>query len=121
MGKSGVRRVSPRVSEGRSLEEGAKEPVAVHREVLGDVAEDGVERSDLERIVSWDGDVMLATLLRGQTDVASALAVDLVTEAAERLGEIGAADVTRQLHAAMTSSRTQCSRIIFGRLASSGK
>ena len=45
--------------------------VAVDPRVLSDVAQDRVERSDFERLVSGDGHVVLARSLRGQADVAA--------------------------------------------------
>ena len=76
--------------------------------MLGNVGQDGGQRADAERIVSGNGDVMLATLLRGQTDVAASLPRNLIAQHSERAGKLDAVEVTwkARAHAAITSSRT---------------
>lgn len=55
----------------------------------------------------------------GKPNMASALAGWEVAELAETLGEILATEISRQLHTAINSSLTKCSRMIPGRSASS--
>ena len=58
---------------------------------------------------SWrgDGDVVLTPLCGGQAHMAADLTRDAVAELSERFGELFTGDVTRDFHAAMTSSRTK--------------
>ena len=46
----------------------------------GDIPEDRGQRPDPKGAVSRDRDVVLATLQRGEPQMASALSIDLVTE-----------------------------------------
>jgi len=71
-------------------EDGLHELGAVHLQVGGNVSENGVQCADLEGLVLGHGHMVLA-----------------------------AGEVARQLQTAITSSLTRCSRITFGRLASS--
>lgn len=63
--------------------------------------------------------MVLATFEGGQSEVATGLATDPVSEIGEGLREIVAGDVPRKPQARMTSSRTKWSRMTFGTLPSS--
>jgi hypothetical protein len=67
-------------------------------EVLGrHVAKETGERPNPERSVARDGDVVLATLECGQSEMATGSAIDPITEITECLGEIVPRDVPRRL------------------------
>jgi hypothetical protein len=63
--------------------------------------------------------VVLTVPLRRQADMTARLTGRLVVEFRQGLRETAAGQITRQSHAAKTSSRTKCKRITFGRSASS--
>ena len=68
----------------------------------------------------WNRNVVSALSSRSsQPQVASCLSSLLVTELAELVGKIIAAQVAGQLHTAMISSRTKWSRMSLGRSPSS--
>ena len=46
----------------------------------GDIPQNGVESSHLEGIMGWDSHMMLATALRGQTNVTTSLVIDVVVK-----------------------------------------
>ena len=71
-----------------------------------DCGEHGRERSDPQRVVVGDRDVMLAVFERGQTDMAAALAGDAIAEPLERPRQVAAGEVPRQPQGVRTSSRT---------------
>ena len=68
--------------------------------------ENGLEGTDLKRIMARNGDVVLAIGLCRQPHVRSGLASLRVAKSAQGLGEVLAADIAWQLHRASTSSRT---------------
>jgi hypothetical protein len=88
-------------------------------EVLGHVTEETRQRPNPQGSMAWDGDVVLATFRGGQSDVATGLAADSVSEIGEGLREIVTGDVPRKPQALMTSSRTKWSRMTPGTLPSS--
>jgi hypothetical protein len=63
--------------------------------------------------------LMLAVLMRGQSNVAADLSGHLVVQADKRPDEVGAGEIAGESHGEMTSSRTKCSLTTFGRSASS--
>ena len=75
--------------------------------MVRDVPKHGAERADLKRVMVGDRDVMLARLLRGDTNVASRLSRDLVPEMGQGGSKLTAGDIPRQLQSAMTSSLTE--------------
>lgn len=89
--------------------------------VLCHILENRGQGPDSKRVVTWDGDMVLAGLFRGEPQVASRLAGQAVTEGGERLGKILSRNVTGEPHTAMSSSRTKWSRISFGLASSSSK
>lgn len=65
------------------------------------------ERSNLERFVMWDGDVVLTIYLSRDADVRAILPLELVTQNAQGFDQIAAVNVTGNLHGTRTSSRTK--------------
>jgi len=100
-----------------SAEKALKEFIAADLEVRGDIPQDAGQCSDFEGMMVRDRDVVLAALVSGKTQVAARLAGDLVSELAERPGQLRPGNVSWQFHctgdrtgtgqAAMTSSRTK--------------
>lgn len=88
--------------------------------MVTDASQDRCKSTDLKRRMHRNGDVMLAILLGRRPNMASGLMRHDIAHPTERRNQIAARDVSRQLHAAMTSSLTKCSRIILGRAATSG-
>jgi|HubBroStandDraft_5_1064220.scaffolds.fasta_scaffold114415_2 hypothetical protein len=80
----------------------------------GDVFQDAGQRPDLERLMLRNDFVILPINLRGYADVGALLAGRLISQNAQSLNEASAVDVPRQFHCTRTSSRTKCSRMIFG-------
>jgi len=78
-------------------------------------AENGSKCANPQALVIRNGQVMLPADLRGKAKVAASLPRDLI---AKRLlkcpSEFATSQVARQLHAAITSSRTKCSRMAEG-------
>lgn len=74
--------------------------------MLGDGIEYGFEGADLERIMLRDGDVELAIYLSRQSHVRSSLARLGVSDSAQDLSQVPAADVPWESHRVSTSSRT---------------
>lgn len=82
--------------------------------MTGDSEQDTGERSNLQGIVIWNGDVMFALLLRCNAYMRSFalryfIAIDL-----KGFDKLSRRQVAWKLHAGMTSSRTKCKRIIVG-------
>jgi len=101
-----------RVSLG--LGQSAQQLIAIDLQMRGDVVEDSGKRPYFERIMGRNRHVMLRRHIDRQTDVAAGLARDSVSDPRKRLRELGSREIARQLHAAITSSRTKCRRISFG-------
>ena len=88
--------------------------------VASDIRENGAQCSNLERIMSRNGDVVFRTLDSGcKAQVAAGLPGDFVAVMAKQPGQLQTAKVTRQLHAEITSSLTKCRRMTLGRSFSS--
>ena len=94
-----------------------------YRDVVmsGDVLKNVRQGANLDWAVIWDGFVMLPVELGHDTNVATPLVVDRITELSQRFDQLVCADIARQLHSESTSSRTKCSRIIFGICSASWK
>lgn len=103
----------------------AKDPLldlpACPPKVLCYILENRGQSPDSKRVVTWDGDMVLSGLFRGEPQVASRLAGQAVTEGGERLGKVLSRNVTGKPHTARSSSRTKWSRISFGLASSSSK
>lgn len=69
---------------------------------------------DPERLVIGDGQVMFASRLRGQPQMAPGLAGHPIAEPGQGAGEVPPAEVAGQSHALDTSSRTKWRRITLG-------
>ena len=80
----------------------------------GNVFENATESADSNWRVIRDGDMMFAILLGAEPDVGTILTDALIAEFLEGLDELRPVDIARGLHAARTSSRTKCNRIILG-------
>src|ERR1035438_10320196 len=89
--------------------------------VRSHVAQNALERSDLNRAVVGDNLVVFASLLRRHPQMGTALSRDNVAQLAQRLRQLRTAEVPRRLHRASTSSRTKWSRIILGACEGSSK
>ena len=87
--------------------------------MLGDIAEKTGQRSDQERRVAGDRDVVLAAFQGGQPEVAACLTGYAIAQICEGSCEVVARDVPRKPQALMISSRTKWSRITFGAVPSS--
>src|ERR1017187_3842335 len=91
-----------------------------HLQVLSNVAEDSLHRSELDRIVIWDGDEVLGSCVgASQADVTARLSNAHISENAQGANQVGATEIARHLHAEMTRSRTRCSRMTAGTSPSS--
>ncbi len=100
--------VAGRASESSSAlppEQPFGEFLAGQGEMLGHVAEETGERPNPDRRVARNGDMVLATIERGQSEVATGLAGDPVSEIGEGLREVVTGDVPRKPQTLMTSSR----------------
>ena len=87
--------------------------------MLGHVAEKTGQRSDPERRVAGDRDVVLAAFQSGQPEVAACLTGYAIAQIDEGSCEVFAGDIARKPQALMISSRTKWSRMTFGAIPSS--
>jgi hypothetical protein len=89
--------------------------------MFGDVFENAVQRSCPKGGVTRHRDMVLAPCLRGQPEMRAFLPARHVAKTLEQPDEIGPGDVPREprTHGAEISSRTMCSRMIFGTRPSS--
>lgn len=71
------------------------------------VGEDAGKRTDPQRRMTGNGDMMLATFVGCQPHVASGLSGDLISGASKGADEVIPSQVAREPHAVMTSSRTK--------------
>ena len=62
--------------------------LACPSKVLGHILKNRGEGSHPERVVAWDGHVVLSGLLRCEPQMASSLASQPIAEGCERLGQI---------------------------------
>ena len=85
--------------------------------MLGHITEETGQRPNPEGCVTRDGEVVFAMFEGGESEVATGLAGDPVSEIGLR--EVVTGDVPRKPQALMTSSRTKWSRMTFGTLPSS--
>jgi hypothetical protein len=82
--------------------------------MIGHMSENGVERSYSKTAVIGDRYVVEATFTRREAHVTTCLPGDLVAVVLQQASELPARNVSRQPHAAITSSLTKWSRISFG-------
>ena len=87
--------------------------------VVRDFAEDRIERSHPQFAVVRNGDMVFTTLLCREAHVTTCLAGDLVSIPLQPPGQIAPREISWYPHAAITSSRTKCRRIILGTSSSS--
>ena len=87
--------------------------------MLGHVAEKTGQRSNPERRVAGDRDVVLAAFQGGQPEVTACLTGYAIAQIDEGFCEVFAGDVARKPQALMISSRTKWSRMTFGAVPSS--
>lgn len=97
----------------RSEQQG-KQFLARHLMMCRDIAKYACQRTDLDRPVIRNGDVMRAVAGSGQADVTSALPCHLVSQLTQRLDQFLDREVARDPHAAITISFTMCRRITLG-------
>src|ERR1700733_11858161 len=84
----------------------------VHALVLRHQPQNAVEGTDADRIVVGYRDTLMRRRIGLQDDVAAFLMnLAVVPMLAEGLGDLAPREVTRDFHAASTSSRTKCRRI----------
>jgi len=78
-----------------------------------DLVQDGGKRSDLNRLVTRHGDRVRAWFTAAHYHVESCLAVHFVSQPSQSSQQLRTAHITRQFHAAATSTRScsRCSRI----------
>src|ERR1039458_2693591 len=93
--------------------------VCAHVKVPADLFQDRPQGPDGKDFVYRHTDMMLAAHKSGQPRVTARLPGCFVAQFSQRFRQVRAREVTRDLHTAMTSSRTKCRRIILGRAASS--
>ena len=74
--------------------------------VRRDVVENGRQRAHFQRIVRRYGEVMRRRPVRREADVAPGLARHAIPKLFEGSCQLGSAEIPRQSHAAITSSRT---------------
>src|SRR5262249_48645600 len=89
--------------------------------MFGDVLKNARQGANLDWAVIGDGFVMPPIKLGHDTNVATPLVVDGITEPSQRFDELVCAKIARQLHSDNTSSRTKCRRIILGICSASWK
>lgn len=94
-----------------STEQLGKELIASDVAMPCNVVENGAERSEAERVVFGNGDVMLARLGSRQAHVTPGLPCDGAAEAAR---ELVAGHVARKSQTVITASRVKCRRTIRG-------
>ena len=91
----------------------------------GNIGENPSERTDSQRVVAWDGHMVLTALHRRQPHVTPRLTRNFIPERTKSLCQVIAGNVSRQPHrmiriqAARISSRTKWSLTILGPLPSS--
>lgn len=71
-----------------------------------DITQKVGKRSNTQGVVIWYCDVMFPVLLRRQANVTARLTNNPIAEAVHRFREFCAGKITRNSHAANTSSRT---------------
>jgi hypothetical protein len=71
------------------------------------IGEDSGARAALEGVVRWDCYVMLKRRIGGEPNATTRLTGNTIASSSERFDKISAGQVSRQFHAAMTSSRTK--------------
>jgi hypothetical protein len=81
--------------------------VAADLQVIRYVIQDSRQGSNLQRIVRRNGNVMLGWIIDGEPNMAAGLARYAITYTRLCFNKLGAGQVPRQSHAAMTSSRTK--------------
>jgi len=84
--------------------------------MLGNMVKDAFQRSRFECFVPWNGYVKLPFFQgNGHADMAARLPRASVSELLQHSNEIRRRNVSGELHAAITSSRVKCRRMILGR------
>ena len=89
--------------------------------VHGNTPEDTGKRARFDRTVEWNDFVVLAVPLSGHTGMRALLPDRLLPQNGPRRDQLRSVNIARQLQQASTSSRTKCSRIIFGASIDSSK
>ncbi len=113
------RKRAAKCAQNKSGEEFINELIAGDFQMAGNVGENLGERTDFERSVRRNGDVVLRLFAsRGKPHVTARLPSHLIAEAKQCPGEFRAADITGHLQAGMTSSFTRWRRIMLGFSAS---
>src|SRR5262249_41249043 len=103
------------------MKEEFKKCLPIESHVISDLTKNGIERPNFDRLVCRNCDVMFASIQCCQSNVATGLMGNTVSKAGESFDQIRRGKVARKFHAANTSSRTWCKRMMRGRLFSSGK
>lgn len=85
----------------------------------GYAGEDCGERTQPERIMVRDGDMVLAGCGAGQSQVTASLTRDPISKSSKALDQIRPGQIARHYHAVSTSSRVMCKRIRPGNFPSS--
>lgn len=102
----------------RPIAASAEQPVgdcgALDLKVVRHFGENGRERPDSEARVDGNGEVVFALQLGGEAQMAPCLPRDRVPIHGESPGKILTGQIARQLHAAITSSRTRWRRNTVG-------
>ena len=83
-------------------------------EMSGYFGKNSGERSDSERSMIWNGQMMFPMISGSQSHMTASLACDLIAELAKGFGKFRTGEVTGESHAAMVSSLTKWSRMILG-------
>lgn len=96
-----------------------QEFISVNFSMSRNIRKNRRRRSHPQRIASGNRDVMLSRRSSGEPDMAIRLPTDPITKTSEQFRSLQTEKISRQPHAAMTSSRTKCKRITLGRSASS--
>jgi hypothetical protein len=101
------------------LQNPSQQIVATDFKMLCDISKNCIKRTNLDRTVVGDSDVVLAIFLGCEPHMASSLSRHDVPKLTQGFGELIGIQVAGQFHEAMTSSRTMWRRINRGRSASS--
>ena len=102
-----------------SLKQTLDELIPREAVMRGYASQNDGKRTQPERVVIGNGDVMLAMRGAGQPHMTARLACDAVSQTLKAFDQVRPRQIARQSHAASTSSRVMCRRIRPGNFPSS--
>jgi hypothetical protein len=95
-------------------EQGLQQHFPGHIQVLSHVSENGTQRANPQRLVTRNGNVVLAALSRRQAHMATSLPRYFIAVALKQNSQFFATEVAWYSYTTTTSSRTACKRIRSG-------